>query len=581
MTADPGHASSDPPPPGAPAADKALEAFSSVTNEWARLNREAQKQLRTTERLAQQAIQTSEHNYRQLYENLRDAFARTDLRGRFLECNPAFEDLLGYSMEELRELTDRDLTPERWHPDDARLAREQLIPLGHTELYEKEYRRKDGTVLPVNLRWYRYEDGAGQTMGYWGLIRDITEAKRLERELKLQLDLHTAFRETNEVLLRGEDREALCQGVCSAVVRSGLFNLAWVAVPGPERLRVLAAAGPARAYLDGLDMPVDPTFPFGRGPSMTALRTGQIQVNPDFSAPAMAPWSRQAQAHGLGSSASMLIREVGRTMGVFNLYSPEPGFFTQERMTHLVHMAGSLSRALDLEAAEGLRRNLEALKAKSEIAAYIAHEINNPLAGIKQSFQVIAMDIPEEHPDRPFVAIISRELDRIASIIRMAYSIHRPGMPQVRQTSVPGTLADLAGLLRTKLRARKLTLELSEDPACHGRLHEDILRQVLFNVIQNAIEASPERGRILCSSGRDGEDLVVAVEDEGSGIAPEVAERLFESGFSTKSGPEMGGLGIGLFTCRSLLQSVGGAIDFQNRTPGPGARFTVRLPWQP
>jgi signal transduction histidine kinase len=194
---------------------------------------------------------------------------------------------------------------------------------------------------------------------------------------------------------------------------------------------------------------------------------------------------------------------------------------------------------------------------------------------------VLAPSIPEDHPDRPFVGIISRELDHIASIVRMAYSIHRPGLPQVRDTSVPEILKDLASLIGSKLRPKRLALEIPEsDPRLKGRLHEDILRQILFNVIQNAIEASPEGGLIRCGARREGGELVVEVEDEGHGIAPEVALRVFETGFTTKFAPETGGLGMGLATCRSILHSVGGSIGFQNRKPGPGTRFFIRLPWQ-
>ena len=413
--------------------------------------------------------------------------------------------------------------------------------------------------------------------------RELYENLRhAELELKIQRDLHSALRECNEALLRGGDRETLCRGVCEAAVSSGRFNLAWVGIPGPERVVVLAAAGPAQPYLNGLDMPVDSAFPFGRGPSMTAIRINQIQVNPDFADSAMAPWSRRALTHGLGSSASMPLREAGHSIGVLNVYSPEPGFFTPERTALLEILATNLSRSLDLQAAEELGRTLEGLKAKSQIAAYIAHEINNPLAGIKQSFQLIAEAIPEEHPDRPFVTIITRELDRIAGIVRMAYSIHRPGSAQIREASVADTLADLAGLLGSRLRARRLELELPQlDRGFRGRLHEDILRQILFNLLQNAIEASPDGGRIRCRCRREGGFLEVAVEDQGAGIAPELEVHLFQSGFTTKHSPELGGLGIGLFTCRSLLNSVGGSIDFHRLAPAPGVCFTVRLPWQP
>jgi signal transduction histidine kinase len=73
---------------------------------------------------------------------------------------------------------------------------------------------------------------------------------------------------------------------------------------------------------------------------------------------------------------------------------------------------------------------------------------------------------------------------------------------------------------------------------------------------------------------------VVVVTDNGSGIPVGVVPRIFEPGFTTKFGLETGGLGLGLSTCRTLLESVGGSIGFQHAEPGPGACFMIRLPWQ-
>jgi PAS domain S-box-containing protein len=701
-----------------PASTAALDALTTTTNELARLNREAQKTFRASERSQIERLQrtldrlhASESKYRRLYETMRDGFSCADLDGRILEANQAFQDMLGYSIEELRTLTFLDLTPERWHESNAYMVREQLMRRGYSDLYEKELRRKDGSVFPVNLRAFLQFDEAGEPVSSWAIVRDITESKRGERavqeslqsteailhaapevaflmtpeglviaangklakhlaqpgadlvgrsiydflpperrdqwksfadkavqscitawfedvrqdrmtlirivpvaegarrvtrlavfgtditvfrwveaELEVQRDLHSALRASNEALLRGGDRETLCRGVCAAAVGSGCFDLAWVGILGPDdRLAVFASAGPAEPYLECIEMASDGALPFWQAPAAACIRSNQSCVSNDYAAhSALSPWSERAVALGLGSSVSMPVREAGRCFGALNLYAREPDFFRGDRAVLLEQLATNLSFALDLRAAEereheheALLRSLEGLKAKSQIAAYIAHEINNPLAGITQSFQVLAQAIPEDHPDHPFVAIITRELDRIASIVRAAYSIHRPGLPQVRDACAADILADLAHLLISKLRAKNLVLDRARlDPRLKGRLHEDILRQILFNVLQNAIEATPPHGRISCGSWREEGDLVVEVENEGPGIAPEVAPRVFESGFTTKLASEMGGLGMGLSTCRSILQSVGGSIGFRNLAPGSGVCFWVRLPWQ-
>ena len=125
-------------------------------------------------------IQNSETRYRGLYESLRDGSVTVNLEGKIIEWNSEFKDMLGYSAAELCELTYRDITPERWHPLEARIIEEQVFPKGYSDLFEKEYRHKDGTVFPVELQIYLVRDNQGHPTGMWGLVRDITERKQAE-----------------------------------------------------------------------------------------------------------------------------------------------------------------------------------------------------------------------------------------------------------------------------------------------------------------------------------------------------------------------------------------------------------------
>ena len=112
-----------------------------------------------TERKAMlRALQESEQKYRRLFESMMDAFVSVDMTGRITEFNPAYQTLLGYTADELRHLTYVNLTPEKWHAMEARIVAEQLLPQGFSEVYEKEYRRKDGTIFPVELRTFVIRD---------------------------------------------------------------------------------------------------------------------------------------------------------------------------------------------------------------------------------------------------------------------------------------------------------------------------------------------------------------------------------------------------------------------------------------
>ena len=130
------------------------------------------------------ALLASEAKHRQLHENLRDAYARVDQDGYIIDHNLVFEELVGYSSEELRHMTYRDLTPPEWRAEEDRILRDQVAVRGFSEIYEKAYQRKNGTIFPVELRTIAFQDAQGHPDGMWALVRDISERKRIEGELR-------------------------------------------------------------------------------------------------------------------------------------------------------------------------------------------------------------------------------------------------------------------------------------------------------------------------------------------------------------------------------------------------------------
>ena len=138
----------------------------------------------TERRRSEEALRDSERKYRRLHESISDAVATVDMTGHIVECNPAFAALAGYSVEELRRMTYRDLTPERWHAFEEQILAEQVLTRGHSDVYEKEYCRRDGTVVPVELHTFLLTNVGGQGIGMWAIVRDITERKRAEDALR-------------------------------------------------------------------------------------------------------------------------------------------------------------------------------------------------------------------------------------------------------------------------------------------------------------------------------------------------------------------------------------------------------------
>ena len=119
-----------------------------------------------------------------LFNSISDALVVVDMNGRLISPNPAFQALLGYTAEELVQMTYEDLTPTKWHDYELNITQTQLLPFGHSFVYEKEYQRKDGTVFPVELRTFLIRDEAGHPSFMGAIARDITERKCIEEKLR-------------------------------------------------------------------------------------------------------------------------------------------------------------------------------------------------------------------------------------------------------------------------------------------------------------------------------------------------------------------------------------------------------------
>lgn len=138
----------------------------------------------TERKLTEDALKASERKFREFYESLMDAYVMVDMTGRLVEYNRTYLSLTGYQPEELNKLTHIDLTPESWHSLEQRIIEEQVIPRGYSAVYEKEYRRKDGSIIPIELRTSLLRDTSGQPKGMWAIVRDISERKRVEATLR-------------------------------------------------------------------------------------------------------------------------------------------------------------------------------------------------------------------------------------------------------------------------------------------------------------------------------------------------------------------------------------------------------------
>ncbi|MFZ2054451.1 MAG: PAS domain S-box protein [Candidatus Aminicenantales bacterium] len=132
----------------------------------------------------EEKLQKSGLKYRNLFESSRDGIVFTDMEGNILDANQAYLDMFGYTMEEIRKLTYQQLTPTKWSEMETEIVKNQVTARGYSDEYEKEHIKKDGTIFPVVLEVKLIRNTRGEPAGMWKVVRNLTERKREEEELR-------------------------------------------------------------------------------------------------------------------------------------------------------------------------------------------------------------------------------------------------------------------------------------------------------------------------------------------------------------------------------------------------------------
>lgn len=216
----------------------------------------------------------------------------------------------------------------------------------------------------------------------------------------------------------------------------------------------------------------------------------------------------------------------------------------------------------------------ERLAALGEVAAVMAHELNNPLAAIKMFAQMIESKLAPDSDLREDVSVIERNTQTCSRTIRELLDYATGATPEVGPVDVHATVRDVSSFLRAfrERRSVELVLELeAEDPIVMG--DEVQLRQVFVNLVMNALQAVGE-GVVVVRTSLEGSHLVVDVRDTGPGIEPAVGDTVFRPFFTTK--PRGSGTGLGLSTARRITEIQGGGLELVDGTPGQ-TTFRVRL----
>jgi signal transduction histidine kinase len=230
-----------------------------------------------------------------------------------------------------------------------------------------------------------------------------------------------------------------------------------------------------------------------------------------------------------------------------------------------------------LQQSEREARRAEHLAAVGQMAAGIAHELRNPLMPIKILVQSAADRRPSPGLDGRDLAVLEQEISRLERSIQMFLDFARPPRIEKRTFEARDVLTQIVQLLEARAERQGVRIErcFPDEPLL---IHADVgqVRQVVLNLLLNALDAIPRGGTIRLELRKEGANgLTFSVADTGAGLPAELGAQIFEPFVSTKES----GLGLGLSICKRIVEAHDGAIEAANRPEG-GAVFTVRLPAQ-
>jgi two-component system cell cycle sensor histidine kinase/response regulator CckA len=172
-----------------------VSVFMDITDQKKKFEHELLEQMKSERQLT-----FSEKKYRRLYETTQDGIMARDPQGKMINCNQAYAKMLGYSKKELRNMDIKDLLPERWLEQRYRIVN-KVLQTGRSVLFEREYRRMDGSVFPASVRTWRLTDGKGKVIGVWSIVRDITEQKQMQKDLEKIIEERTKQLKDSERLV--------------------------------------------------------------------------------------------------------------------------------------------------------------------------------------------------------------------------------------------------------------------------------------------------------------------------------------------------------------------------------------------
>ena len=493
----------------------------------------------TERKKREEKLRASEANFTNLFEHVACGVFISSKEGKFLNANHALLDMLGYDNKE--EFLNIDIANDLYvKPEERQKFKKMIERDGRVIDWEVEFRRKDGSTVPVLLTGHVRYDSQGKVIGYEGLNIDITQRKLMERQLKEAHDFINKIIQSSPNAITATDMKGNIL----------IWNRAAEETIGYKASDVIGRMNIQKIYPDEMARKVMQML---RSPEHGGV--GRLNVYPMV-------YMRQDGEVIEGNLSAAIIYDAGgkeiATVGSF--------VDLKERL--------EMERALR-QTQEQLLQS-EKLAAMGRLTSQIAHELNNPLYGIMNTLELLKTEISPQSKRRKVLEMALSETVRLSELLRKMLSFSKPDEEEKQAVDVNTVLDEILLLHEKQLQENDIkiktdfALTLPKITASKNQL-----RQVFLNLVANARDAMPKGGTLSVKTSADPENIAIELTDTGVGIKEEYLKKIFDSFFTTKD--SIKGVGLGLSVCYGFIKDHGGDILVQSKL-GEGTTFTITFP---
>ncbi|TXT64116.1 MAG: putative Histidine kinase [Promethearchaeota archaeon] len=505
----------------------------------------------TEQKLAKQKLKESEEKYREIFEGSRDGFVMVDLDGRIIDANQAYCNMLGYSLDELKDLENfYKITPKKyWEWEQREIWNNRLLRNGYSEIYEKEYIKKDGTLFPVELQSYAVFDQNKTPLYLWGVARDISKRRKAEQKL---ITSERKYRELTE-LLPDIIFEADTEG-----------NLIYSNTKGFKEFRYTEKD-------------------IEHGLNITQL------VAEDFKEKAEKSIEELLQGNEIEPSEYLMVRKDGSTF--YSRVNSRPLY----REGKIIGLTGTVSNIhKQVIAKNKIKESQKKLKKlnllKSELLRRTSHEFKTPLVSIKGFLDLLSESHENELSQKALKYIQEIRLgcerqEKLITDILDAAELESEKI-ELNKTSenVTELIHSVLNSLKGALDSKNHSLELELHKNIKILIEREKILQVLNNILLNAIRNTQKGGKIIIKSKETEKYYLISIQDTGLGFTEEERCIAFTQFGKIKRDEERGnnndekGTGLGLYISKKIIELHGGKIWLKSEGRNKGSTFYFTLP---